>query len=179
MKNLLNVTISLACSVLGFYYVYNLIIQLKDFIYYKEQNDTLSEDYYVSKKTVMITGISDDLSVDKSNKLLNSVLESRYGMEYKEARTLGRYHNLYKLLKERINIASKLNDLMTKIYSNESKFLPYIYSRYSIYIGIVLSWLLLGFGLVMSEGVRFYSCHYFYRLGLEKDGKLEEEIPKC
>ena len=93
----------------------------------------------------MITGISDDLSLDKSNKLLNSVLESRYGMEYKEARTLGRYHNLYKLLKQRINIASKLNDLMTKIYSNESKFLPYIYSRYSIYIGIDLSWVVAGF----------------------------------
>jgi hypothetical protein len=137
-------TISLAYSVLGYYFVYNLIIPLKDFRYYKEQNDTLSEDYYVSKKTVMITGISDDLSVDKSNKLLNSVLESRYGIEYKEARTLGRYNNLYKLLKERIDIASKLNDLMAKLYFNGSKFIPYICSRYSIYIGIeavpVITW---------------------------------------
>lgn len=47
-------------------------------------------------------------------------MKERYGRDFEGVTTLGRYKVLYKLLNERIEIASDLNKHMTKLYSNTS-----------------------------------------------------------
>lgn len=156
--------ISLSYSIVGYYFVYNLISQLKDFRYYKEETDTISEDYHVSKKTILILGITDFLSVEYANKLLDTFLKNRYGSDYRDVRTLGRYHSLYRLLKERIDLATKLNDLMTQLFFNNSKSLLYITFRSLLIIGIGSSviWQLSHlWGVVNWLGVRFYLLQIF------------------
>jgi hypothetical protein len=162
--------------------VYNLIVQLKDFRYYKEENDTISEDYHVSKKTILILGITDFLSVEYSNKLLDTFLKKRYGSDYRDVRTLGRYHSLYRLLKERIDLATKLNDLMTQLFFNNSKFPQYIKFQYSLIIGIGSLVICISpgnpLGVYIGWGFDSNFCQIFIILGREKDRELEKDIPK-
>lgn len=117
--------ISLAYSVIGYRFVYNLVIQLKDFKDYKEEFDQIDNDYQVSKKVVRIRNIPDYLSVAFCNERLNKIFTERYGRDFETASTLGRYKTLIDLVNSRISLASKLNKHMMALYGDNSKSILY------------------------------------------------------
>jgi hypothetical protein len=55
--------VALAYSILGYRFVYLLVIQLKNFRYYKEETADLESDYEIAKKTVVIRNIPTNFSV--------------------------------------------------------------------------------------------------------------------
>ena len=86
---------------------------MKEFIYYKEETESLSEDYHAAQRTIMISNIPSHLSVENSNKYLHEFFAGRY-VSFKSASTLGCYKPLYQYLKERITIVTTLLDEMSK-----------------------------------------------------------------
>lgn len=114
--------ISLTYSVVGYRFVYNLVIKLKDFRDYKEEYDNVDNDYQVSKKVVMIRNIPDFLSVRYVDEKLKKIFSRRYGRDFENVSTLGRYSRLFDLINDRISIASKLNKHMVGLFSSKRKY---------------------------------------------------------
>lgn len=69
--------ISLIYSTAGYIFVYKFVLHFKEFLYYKEENSTLSQDHRAARRTVMILGIPDHLSVYESNKGLHKYFSTR------------------------------------------------------------------------------------------------------
>lgn len=114
--------VSLTYSIVGYRFVYNLVIMFKDFkIDDQETDDDEVNDYAVAKKTILIRNIPPWYSVPYASALLTKVFTERYGREFETVITLGRFQTLYELLKQRIHIATKLNHHMEKLYSQEAK----------------------------------------------------------
>lgn len=55
--------VALTYSIIGYRFVYLLVIQFKNFRYYKEETADLESDYEIAKKTVVIRNIPTDFSV--------------------------------------------------------------------------------------------------------------------
>ena len=70
--------ISITYSIIGYKFVYNLVIHFKNFLYYKEENESLSEDYRASRKTVMLVNIPEHLTVKECNLALHTFFLSRF-----------------------------------------------------------------------------------------------------
>lgn len=108
--------IALGYSVTSFYFIYHLVIQLKDFQPYIDKSQ--ESDYSVSKRSIVIQGIPTSLPTQVVNELMNRSIHQRYGRDFVAASTLGSYKKLYKLCRERIYFANKLNKYLVKTYDN-------------------------------------------------------------
>ena len=112
--------VSMAYSIIGYRFVYNLVIQFKNFRYYKEETDIIETEYEIAKKTVQVKYIPDHYSVKRVNDNIDSVMKENYD-GYRSVSTLGRYEKLYDLFQERIDTASELNEHMIVLYQTQGK----------------------------------------------------------
>lgn len=83
--------VSLTYSIVGYRFVYNLVIKLKEFRYYKEEYDDIDNDYQVSRKVILIRNIPDYLSVEHCNTIISKLFHDRYKKDFVSVKTLGRY----------------------------------------------------------------------------------------
>jgi hypothetical protein len=112
--------VALAYSILGYRFVYLLVIQLKNFRYYKEETADLESDYEIAKKTVVIRNIPTNFSVKFWNNLLFSLFKERYE-GFLAVSTLGRYQKLYGLYRHRLSIAAELNQNILQLYQTKGE----------------------------------------------------------
>jgi Late exocytosis, associated with Golgi transport len=108
--------ISFGYSLIGYWFVYALVIKMKDFKDYEDEICEDDHDFKLAKRTVIIRNIPNYYSVLYSNVKLASILSERAGSSFEGVTTLGRYRNLFRLLNERIEIASRLNRHMNRLY---------------------------------------------------------------
>jgi hypothetical protein len=109
-----------AYSVAGYRFVYKLVIKMKDLKNYEEEIRDVDHDFKLAKRTVMVKNIPSYFSTMHSNSLITQVIRERYAREFEGVTTLGRYNVMYKLLNERIDIASKLNKHMNRLIQNQN-----------------------------------------------------------
>lgn len=108
--------VSFSYSLIGYWFVYALVIKMKDFKGYEDEIWEDDHDFKLAKRTVIIRNIPNYFSVLHSNIKLASILSERSGNNFEGVATLGRYRNLFRLLNERIEIASRLNKHMSRLY---------------------------------------------------------------
>ena len=105
-----------AYSLIGYQFVYSLVIKMKDFKEYEDEIREDDHDFKLAKRTVIIRNIPNYFSTLYSNIKLTNLLRERIGTSFEGVTTLGRYRNLFRLLNERIEIASRLNKHMNRLY---------------------------------------------------------------
>ena len=112
--------LTFAYSVAGYRFVYSLVIKMKDLKDYEEEIRDDDHDFKLAKRSVMVKNIPSYLATRHWNSLITQVIRERYSKEFEGVTTLGRYHIMYKLLNERIDIASKLNKHMNSLIQNQN-----------------------------------------------------------
>lgn len=93
---------------------------MKDLKNYEEEIRDVDHDFKLAKRSVMVKNIPSYFSTKHCNSLITQIIKERYAKEFEGVTTLGRYKVMYKLLNERIDIASTLNKHMNRLIHNQN-----------------------------------------------------------
>ena len=94
-------------------------MQLKEL---RPDSDKVSEsELNIANRTVIIRDIPMFLTVDYWDRLMNENIRKKYGNNFIAASTLGTYKKLYKLWRERVDLANKINKHMVKQHEHPEK----------------------------------------------------------
>lgn len=106
-------------TIFSYFFIYRLVMQLKEL---RPDSDKVSEsELNIANRTVIIRDIPMFLTVDYWDRLMNENIRKKYGNNFIAASTLGTYKKLYKLWRERVDLANKINKHMVKQHEHPEK----------------------------------------------------------